>query len=293
MEYDSTVPETPVPEEEQLPENPNCMLSGSPYCALLHERNCSRCYVMKLDIEQQQEAAEDIFYIADALGDDGVEPIMKATDCALCIREHGSDGEEVGEADGWAVIDIAHEHPTAKEKTGGKYDRSTSMAIPVQLPVCNECRRSVELLNYLPLGLGVLIALAGLVLTWIEPIRAPLARAGKALPFLVFLIFVFLGIIVESVVKRALHIRIERTMNTRAKRIPALADLLKRGWFVIGAEDGMLPFTFIRERLPYGILTGDDQKAKLNSVRALGVEGALVLKQRWLEKQKQNGKENQ
>ena len=274
---------------EKKPNGHDCILSGSPHCALLNYASCDKCYVSKLSREEQLGAGEDIFFIADALPEGGAESIRDSKTCALCRTKNG---EEAGEATRYAQIDLGHKHPLFPdgEKTGRKYDRATSMVIPVQLPVCDSCRKRLNMLYYLPLTLGVLCALAGLVLTSLEKVRTALAQYGRVLPFLVFLIFVFLGVIVECVVKKALSVRIERTMNTRAKRIPALADLIKRGWFVIGAEDGMLPFTFIRERLPYGILTGDDQKAKLNSVRALGSEGALVLKQRYLEKQKQNKK---
>lgn len=271
-------------ENENRKDNRSCILHGSPHCALLNEESCATCYIGKLPLEKQAEAAEDIYYIAEALPEEGVDGIMTSGVCALCRTGRGEEAEEAGEATRFAQIDMGHEHPEkpAKpgEKTDSKYDRGASMVIPVQLPVCDKCRTRLNMLYYLPIALGVLVALAGLVLMAIEPIRVPLARYGKAVPFLVFLIFVFLGVIVESIAKKTLRVRIERTMNTRAKRIPALAPLLKKGWFVIGSREGMLPFTFTAERLPSGILTGEGQQEQIAEILSLGKEGIGILKQR-------------
>ena len=263
--------------------NPNCMLCGQPHCAFLNEESCEKCRVGRLAPERQAEAAEDVFYIAEALPEDGLESIMKGESCALCR------GAEPAPATRIAEIDMAHEHPThsADEKTDKQYDRSTSMVVPVQLPVCDECRKKLNLFYYLPLALGVFIALAGIVVTSLEPIRIPLARHGRALPFLVFLIFVFLGVIVESVAKKILRDRIEHSMNTRAKRIPALAELNKNGWFALGADDRMLNFTFLPARLESGIATGEGQKELLAEIRALGREGIKLMAERMAQKTEQ------
>lgn len=273
-------------ETENKRNNPNCILCGTPHCALLNEESCAKCYVGKLPIEQQTEAAEDIYYIAEALPDDGAEGVMTRRDCTLCRINHGED-EEPEEATRYAVVDLAHEHPTVKsnQKIKGGYDRAAAMTVPVQLPVCDDCRTRLNLLYYLPLALGVLTALIGLVVSSIEPIRVPLTRSGRALPFLVFLIFVFLGIIVESVAKKLLRDRVERTMNTRTKRIGALSEFLKRGWFVIGQRDGVPPFTFTAERLPSGILTGEGQQELIEKIREYGKEGGAILAKRLKEKQ--------
>lgn len=259
--------------------NTECMLYGSPHCALLNEESCEKCFFAKLEEEQQLEAAEDICYIAQALPEEGVEPVMKGEECALCRRERGEEAE-TAKATCFAQLDMGHEHPLAGAEKDGKYDRAASMVIPVQLPACGECRKRLNLQYYLPLSLGVLTALIGLIVTAIEPVRIPLSRAGRALPFLVFLIFVFLGVIVESVSKKLLSERVERTMNTREKRIPALAELVKRGWFAVGKKDGMIPFTFTNERLPSGILTGENQRELLEKIRDLGVEGVRLMRER-------------
>ena len=275
--------------------NPNCMLCGSPHCALLNEESCEKCRIGALPLDKQAEAAEDIFRIAEALPDEGVEPIMEAGECAFCRAklarggetgaETGADGAENG-ADGvdfrYAQMDMAHEHPdfAPDKQTDAKYDRSTSMIVPVQLPICDDCRGRLNLMYYLPMALGVLVALVGLVVTSLEPVRLPLTRAGRALPFLVFLIFVFLGVIVESIVKKILRDRVERSMTAREKRIASLADMLKKNWFTVGIRDGIPAFTFTADKLPGGIVTGPDQKKLIEQIRALGKEGIGLMKQK-------------
>lgn len=259
--------------------NPDCVLCGTPHCALLNQKDCEKCNISRLNKEEQIKAGEDIYYLADALPEKGVEDIMNSEVCALCRTRSGEGEAEAEKATRYAQVDMGHVHPLVKpeEKETGKYKRAASMVIPVQLPVCDDCRRRLNMLYYLPLGIGVITALIGLVVTSIEPVRIPLTRYGRILPFLIFLIFVCLGVIFGSIAQRILRIRVERCMNTRAKRIPALAELVKKGWFPIGDKNGMLPFTFIKQKLDSGLLTGQNQEELLRKIRAYGKEGVGML----------------
>lgn len=264
---------------ENMLQNTDCVLCGTPHCALLNQKSCDKCFVSKLSREDQIKAGEDIFYIADVLPEKGAEDIMNSENCALC-RTHAGEGEEEAEkATRYAQIDMGHVHPLVapEEKETGKYRRAASMVIPVQLPVCDECRHRLNMLYYLPLGLGVIVALIGLIVTSIEPVRVPLTRYGRILPFLVFLIFVCLAVIVYAIAQRALRVRVERSMNTRAKRIPALAELVKNGWFPIGDKNGMLPFTFTTQKLDNGLLTGENQEELLRNIREYGKESIELI----------------
>lgn len=257
--------------------NKECRLYGTPYCALLNQKNCESCYVSKMTGEQQLKAAEDILNIAEALPEGGTEDITDSECCALCRAKGGA---EINAASGFAQMDMGHMHPTAKigDKLGGGYDRGTSMVIPVQLPVCAECRKKISKTSYLPLALGCVIALIGLVLVSLEPVRIALTNKGRVLPFLVFLIFVFAGIAVECTVRRSLGKRNERTVNTRSKRIGAIAPLIEKGWFAIGERSDGTPFVFTKKKLESGILTAENQKELLNKLREAGKAGIEGLK---------------
>lgn len=261
--------------------NTSCRLYGSPYCSVLNQNSCGNCYVSKLGAEDQLKAAEDILYIAEALPEDGAEGIMNSESCALC-RTKGREGAEPNAASQYAQMDMGHLHPTAKvgSKLSGGYDRGTSMTVPVQLPVCDSCRKKIGRISYLPLALGCIIAALGLVLVSLEPVRTALTKYGRIIPFLVFLIFVFIGIIVESLVKRSLGRKNERTVNTRAKRIAAIAPLLEKGWFAIGELNDGMPFIFTKKKLDSGILTGENQRELLDEIRAAGKAGIEALSDR-------------
>ena len=187
---------------EKKLKNDACMLHGTPYCALLNRKNCESCNILKLSSENQLKAAEDILYIAEALPEGGVESMTSSVHCALCRPK--SDGSEANAADGgYALLDLGHLHPTAKvgEKLGAHYDRGTAMTVPIQLPVCRSCRRKISAIRHVPLALGCISAALGLVITSLEAVRVPLTKHGRILPLLVFLIFVFLGVIIESLVR--------------------------------------------------------------------------------------------
>ena len=172
-----------------------CKLHGTPYCAALNMKNCADCFASKLDSEQQEALIEDIGYIAAALPEDGIESFLDEPECMLC------KGSEKGKPEFFAQLSMGHDHPTVDyldEKSNKKYKRSTAMLIPVQLPACRKCRSLLMQSYFVPIIVGVVFAAAGLVLTIIEPVRAALARFGAAIPFLFFLMFVFIGIIAES-----------------------------------------------------------------------------------------------
>lgn len=259
--------------------NKDCRLYGSPYCAVLNQKSCEECRISKLEPACQLKAAEDILHIAEALPEDGLESIANGGDCALCRVKAGV---EPNRARSFAQMDMGHMHPTAKigDKLGKGYDRGTAMTIPVQLPVCDDCRKKIGRVSYLPLALGCLAALIGLVLVSIEPVRSALAKHGRSLPFLVFLIFVFIGIIIESLVKRAINKKNALTINSRSKRINAIAPLINKGWFAIGERSEGIPFIFTKKELESGILTGENQKELLDEIRSAGKAGIDALSRR-------------
>ena len=261
--------------------NKDCRLYGSPYCAVLNQKNCKDCRISNLGAADQLKAAEDILHIAEALPEDGIEGIMNSESCALC-RIKGREGSEANAAAQYAQMDMGHLHPTAKvgEKLSGNYDRGTAMTVPVQLPVCDSCRKKIGKKSYLPLALGCLIAALGLALVSLEPVRSALTKYGRIIPFLVFLIFVFIGIIVECIVKRSIGQSNARTVNTRSKRIAAIAPMLERGWFAIGELNDGMPFIFTKKKLDSGILTGKNQRELLDEIRGMGKAGIDALSRR-------------
>lgn len=245
--------------------NTECRLYGTPYCAALNMKNCADCFASKLKQNEQEALIEDIGYIAEALPEDGVESFLDEPECMFC------KGSEKGKPECFAQLGMGHDHPVVDytaEKENTKYKRSVSMLVPVQLPVCRKCRSLLLQSYFVPVAIGVVFAAAGLVLTLIEPVRAALARLGAVIPFLFFLMFVFVGIIAECLVKYSYTKRIECKMNTRTSRIEKLRALTERGWFPVRGSESGIRYTFTDKPLESGILTGRGQRELLENIRS-------------------------
>lgn len=247
-----------------MPSNTECILNGSPFCALQNTAECGKCALNKLTDDEKYAAVDDMIETAKALPEDGILNI-KGDECALCRREPKK-------ASRFALIDMGHKNPAAEAGSplSNGSDRGGALTVPVELPVCGACVRRIKTMSYLPKVLALAIVLGGLILVALEPVRLALVKYSPLLPVLIFLIFVFLGIIVDTVVKRLVSKRIERSTNVRTRRVAALYGLVSRGWFVIGEKNGVPPYVFVGEKLDSGFMTGDGRDALLETIRREG-----------------------
>lgn len=247
-----------------MPSNTACILNGSPFCALQNTDECGKCALNKLTDDEKYAAVDDMIETAKALPDDGLLNI-KGDECALCRRDPQK-------ATRFALLDMGHKNPAAEvgSTLSNGADRGGALTVPVELPVCGACARRIKTMNYLPKVLALAVVLGGLILVALEPVRLALVRYSPLLPVLIFLIFVFLGIILDTVVKRLVSKRIERSTNVRIRRVAALYGLVSRGWFVIGEKNGVPPYVFVGEKLDSGYMTGDGRDALLEKIRREG-----------------------
>lgn len=240
-----------------------CLLSGTPHCTLLNASSCKNCYVRKLNHEDQKLVMEDIRMIAAAMPYGGVEKYMDASECALCAADRRTaDG-------GYARFDIGHLHPTASEERKGgqrKYKRDAGLVIPIQLPVCKKCKRRIQLINFLPLAMGIIVAFAGFIAVSIRPIFTELSKLGRPIPLLFALIAVFLGIIVGNILKIRLTNSASNKTYISPERIKAISELIDEGWFVIPSNELDLPYTFSKSEMRSGLLTGRDQEQVIEEI---------------------------
>lgn len=240
-----------------------CLLSGSPHCTLLNSNSCKDCFVRKLSREDQELVMEDIKMIAAAMPYGGVEKYMDEDKCLLCASERRTaDG-------GYARFDIGHLHPTAlEERKGGsrKYKRDTGLVVPLQLPVCKKCKRRIQLINFLPLAVGVIIAFAGFIAVSSQPLFTTLSKLGRPIPLLFALIAVFLGIIVGNILKIMLTNSASTKTYISPERIKAISELIDEGWFVIPSNELDLPYTFSKNEMHCGLLTGRNQEQVIEEI---------------------------
>lgn len=240
-----------------------CLLSGTPHCTLLNASSCKNCFVRKLNHEDQKLVMEDIKMIAAAMPYGGIEKYMDQDECALCATERRTaDG-------GYARFDIGHLHPTASEERKGgsrKYKRDAGLVVPIQLPVCKKCKRRIQLINFLPLAVGIIIAFAGFIIVSSRPLFTTLSKLGRPIPMLSALIAVFLGIIVGNILK----IRLTNSASVKTyispERIKVISELIDEGWFIIPSNELDLPYTFSKKGMRSGLLTGRDQEQVIEEI---------------------------
>lgn len=240
-----------------------CLLSGTPHCTLLNASSCKNCFVRKLNHEDQKLVMEDIKMIAVAMPYGGIEKYMNQDECALCATERRTaDG-------GYARFDIGHLHPTASEERKGgsrKYKRDAGLVVPIQLPVCKKCKRRIQLINFLPLAVGIIIAFAGFIIVSSRPLFTTLSKLGRPIPMLSALVAVFLGIIVGNILK----IRLTNSASVKTyispERIKVISELIDEGWFVIPSNELDLPYTFSKKGMRSGLLTGRDQEQVIEEI---------------------------
>lgn len=241
----------------------NCKLHGTAYCHLLNQTECNSCYVSKLSDDEQYDVMEDIGLIAVSIPADGFEDIMNRDECMLC------KGDKKGKTTGYAQLNLGHANPKVSDTDSYKskrYKRDVSMTIPIQLPVCKRCSRLITMFNLLPFIVGVIMPTAGLIIVSIESIRSELASLGAAVPFLIFLISIFMGVIADTIVKAILTRRIERSVLTRPSRIEGVCELIKNGWFAISNPEGGIRYTFSKRPMKSGILTGANRREDIAAI---------------------------
>lgn len=240
-----------------------CLLSGTPHCTLLNSSSCKDCFVRKLSREDQRLVMEDIKMIAAAMPYGGVEKYMCEDKCMLCASERRTaDG-------GYARFDIGHLHPTASQerKNGSReYKRDAGLVVPIQLPVCKKCRRRIQRINFLPLAVGIIIAFAGFIAVSSKPLFTNLSRLGRPIPLLFALIAVFLGIIAGNILKIRLTNSASNKTYISPERIKAISELMNEGWFVIPGNELDLPYTFSKNEMRSGLLTGRNQEQVIEEI---------------------------
>lgn len=244
----------------------NCIFRNTPACELFNAGNCENCPMFNVKPEDMPDAYEDMRALCESLPEDGVEPLFYEEECLLC------KGSKKGKPAGFAQLNMAHLNPNLSDsETSGQDDktykkRETRLVVPLQLPVCASCRRKLKLKYNLPLIITVLFCALALIITSAESVRTALMAAGRFGPFIVFATIVLLGVGIALLVKSWLASDIKKNIKTNPEEIKQLEKMLEKGWFSLPMGKENADFTFTKNRLDSGILTGDGQKKLINAV---------------------------
>lgn len=248
--------------KERKIDKKSCLLYGTPHCRLLNMRSCKDCYVAKLSEEEQRFAMKDIATVAAAMPYGSMEAISDGESCALCKRRRNSKPDG-----GYARFCLGHLNPDAPDEEGGKgHRRSTALLIPVQLPVCRKCRANITSLNFVPLLVGMVISIIGVVAVSFTPLREILEKNGRIIPFLISLISVFIGVIVGSLVRGLIIGKVSSRTALSPNRLPGLEELVEDGWFVVSNSELDIPFTFSNTKMTQDIMTCENQEEIISEI---------------------------
>ena len=242
----------------------NCLLSGTPHCRLLNMESCDKCFVDKLSEDDQKLVMEDICTVAAAMPYGGMEKLMYDDGCSRC-----ADDEPNAADGGYVRFSIAHLHPTASEERpkGSKaYKRDTSIVVPVQLPVCKKCKKRIQLINFLPLCLGICIAAIVFAVVSTRSVFETLTKSGRIIPLLVALIGVLAGVVIANIVKVRLTNSAANKVFLEPGRIRSISELMNEGWFVVPSSELEMPYTFSKTPMKHGLLTCEDQEELIEEI---------------------------
>lgn len=238
---------------------------------LLNADPCGKDGIGKYGESDVKAVIEDVCSAAELLPPEGVEPFFKSDECLLCKGEHKN------KVTCYARVMLGHVNSNAdnaKAKTGiaskRSYRRRTGMIIPVQIAACDRCKSNLSYARYLPICIGLFIATLALVLTSVESVRIALEGYGKAIPFLVFLIIACIGVLIAALVSKGINAKIDRESINDPSEVPGMRKLLDRGWFVIKNAQEEDAFVFAKERIRFGLCTGDGQAEAIAAITGYG-----------------------
>ena len=126
-------------------DNRECPLYGTRYCELLHMRTCAQCPLTRPNYGITPETLRaDLDLYETLLPEGGIAQLFEARTCRLC-----RDEASAGRRQGYAIFNMAHPEPERMERglIFGKRRAAAGTMVPVQLAVCQRCRRRLLLLD--------------------------------------------------------------------------------------------------------------------------------------------------
>ncbi len=232
---------------DKLPNNPNCPLSGTRYCALLNMRSCSECTVGG-NGDTPEQVKQDLDLYEQLLPENGVAQLFVTLRCQFCKHE------PVGQRNGYAILYMAHPGPKRIQRKLFK-DSSGSFGtiIPVQISVCKECRKRILLMDYLPVLIPVLFGLIVVILSLVSGTRSAMLDISTWLPFALWVVSIVVGFFLGKALSGALEKKYASDMYVDILKHPVLKEMTNRGWEPI--RSGRARVVFSKSRRVVGLGT--------------------------------------
>ena len=235
---------------EQERTNRNCPLWGTETCARMNMRACRGCPAEDKDLRECDDIRDDVETLYSMLPEEGLHSLFAGEDCALC------KGEKKGRKESYALYDMGHADPRAREKRKLSLFRKKAygFVVPMQFGCCKACRRRFQLIGWLPMLVTILILGSMLLIVAQEPVAQSFRNIWRGLPLLAMLAAAGLSYVVSRVLSNALRDRFNGGTHMDLKDHPLVRRMAALGWESL--TEGKYPQpVFTRKRLSYGIGT--------------------------------------
>ena len=235
--------------------NAECKLYHTAQCDLLNMPSCAECMVNSTE-EGADQTIKDMDILMELLPKGGIHHLFSGSDCVLCKGKPNK-------RDYYGLIDLAHPEPKRSKRSviGLKVKSAVGSLVPVQLGVCNACRKRILRVEYLPVTLPVFLGMFVLLALSIPGISDALERTAAVLPFVIFIAVVAIGAVAGKLISSALSKLYDKVMYLDPFELPTLREMKEKGWFPLNTNGKHLRMIFVKRRMRMGVGTGTPEEA--------------------------------
>lgn len=228
--------------------NKDCSARDSYACDFLGCDGCDSCSLNCRDVRQyQKEQVVQVWDVALSNMPEEVDQLHATDECQFCRGDHPRA------ADGYAIVDFAHEEPYTEKGAimgyGKRVKQPFGTLVQIPVSVCKTCRRNMRIrqnLRWIGMICGAAIALIALA---ILSIWVPLNSTENPFPFLGLLACTGVGYLAG---KNLSIWHAKKHKNDTAYNIfdTEVGEKMKeRGWFGFKEENGMTKMRFSKKKI--------------------------------------------
>ena len=231
-----------------LPENPNCALSGTRYCALLNMHTCEQCTIDG-SMDSAEQVMDDLDIYEQLLPKDGIAKLFLSSDCQLCKEKPAGDRR------GYAIMYMGHPEPKRVQRKWFRKRNAFGTIIPIQFSVCPKCKSTLLWINYLPMGMTILFGLITLAVLAVRNVNESLAGIAEWIPFLVWGAAILLGYLVGRIAAVLMRRKADDRMYVNICEHPVIREMIAKGWVPVGDKEDKPDLIFSKSRKVRGLGT--------------------------------------
>lgn len=176
-------------------------------------------------LHKTEDALEnEVRFVSETVPADVLCDIAEGDYCKLCACD-----SDVRKASCYGMTDLGHEQPA--EQSTSKF----GTVLPITVRVCKRCRRNYRLVQYLPTAVGMLIAVAALIIICMPSVNDKILEADFVVPvlmrpFCIFAITLALAILLCTGMRRLLIEKLSKKTVFNIFDVRGMEVLKETGW---------------------------------------------------------------